>query len=422
VHTVTVRNTSTVGGKFYTAATDHFLFRIGKQDNPVIFPRTANYTLGLLHMENGRFYISQKAAGADLFRYSTNWGSSWSAWQTYHGGNVTIDRQFWSGTKRQAWKAEHIIMQYWSEPAGSSDHIQHAGFGLPSDSPVSRQFPHLFLHGPFNLYRYDAGVKNEMKLLKDGKGKIDFMAEWPTKFYFNVWGINRDGKPDSTFVYGDINKDGVLDRMPPSSLAESIVNVTATPPKGYLSYRIILDDGTYNYRMILAGSTPVQIAIFALLFAVPVLTGFFAVWSFMAGFYQVKTNMKGIALKRSILPIAFAKSMFYNRLSNSNVAATDEKRAVEMGVDSSELTTAGQTPPKRPSVLIATLEYDIEDWGIKIKIGGLGVMAQLMGKNLGHQDLIWIVPCVGGVDYPVDTPAESIKVTILDQAYVIAVQ
>jgi len=362
VHTVTVRNTSTVG-KFYTVATDHFLFRIGKQDNPVIFPRTANYTLGLLHMENGRFYISQQAAGADLFRYSTNWGSSWSAWQTYHGGNVTIDRQFWSGTKRQAWKAEHIIMQYWSEP-----------------------------------------------------------AEWPTKFYFNVWGINRDGKPDSTFVYGDINKDGVLDRMPPSSLAESIVNVTATPPKGYLSYRIILDDGTYNYRMILAGSTAVQIAIFTLLFTIPVLTGFFAVWSFMAGFYQVKTNTKGIAIKRSILPIAFAKSMFYNRLNNSNVAATDEKRAVEMGVDSLELTTASQTPPKRPSVLIATLEYDIEDWGIKIKIGGLGVMAQLMGKNLGHQDLIWIAPCVGGVDYPVDTPAESIKVTILDQAYVIAVQ
>jgi len=49
-------------------------------------------------------------------------------------------------------------------------------------------------------------------------------------------------------------------------------------------------------------------------------------------------------------------------------------------------------------------------------------MAQLMGKNLGHQDLIWIVPCAGGADYPVDTPTESIQVTILDQAYVIAVQ
>ena len=35
----------------------------------------------------------------------------------------------------------------------------------------------------------------------------------------------------------------------------------------------------------------------------------------------------------------------------------------------------------RRTVLIATMEYDIEDWAIKVKIGGLGVMAQLMGKN-----------------------------------------
>ena len=43
---------------------------------------------------------------------------------------------------------------------------------------------------------------------------------------------------------------------------------------------------------------------------------------------------------------------------------------------------------RRHTVLIATLEYDIADWNIKIKIGGLGVMAQLMGKNLEHQDLV----------------------------------
>lgn len=30
----------------------------------------------------------------------------------------------------------------------------------------------------------------------------------------------------------------------------------------------------------------------------------------------------------------------------------------------------------RRTILIATMEYDIEDWNIKIKIGGLGVMAQ----------------------------------------------
>ena len=31
---------------------------------------------------------------------------------------------------------------------------------------------------------------------------------------------------------------------------------------------------------------------------------------------------------------------------------------------------------KQRTILIATMEYGIEDWNIKIKIGGLGVMAE----------------------------------------------
>jgi alpha-1,3-glucan synthase len=44
------------------------------------------------------------------------------------------------------------------------------------------------------------------------------------------------------------------------------------------------------------------------------------------------------------------------------------------------------------------------------------------GKNLGHQDLIWVVPCVGGIDYPVDQEAEPMTVTILGSTYEIKVQ
>jgi alpha-1,3-glucan synthase len=76
----------------------------------------------------------------------------------------------------------------------------------------------------------------------------------------------------------------------------------------------------------------------------------------------------------------------------------------------------------RRRILIATMEYDIEDWAIKIKIGGLGVMAQLMGKSLGHQDLIWVVPCVGDVDYPRDQPAEVMNVRIMGKPYEVQVQ
>ena len=46
------------------------------------------------------------------------------------------------------------------------------------------------------------------------------------------------------------------------------------------------------------------------------------------------------------------------------------------------------------------MEYEIEDWGLKVKIGGLGVMSSLMGKNLKHQNLIWVIPwyVVPGLD------------------------
>lgn len=49
-------------------------------------------------------------------------------------------------------------------------------------------------------------------------------------------------------------------------------------------------------------------------------------------------------------------------------------------------------------------------------------MAQLMGKNLGHQDLIWVVPCVSDIDYPIDTPAESMTVKILGKSHKVGVQ
>ena len=45
-----------------------------------------------------------------------------------------------------------------------------------------------------------------------------------------------------------------------------------------------------------------------------------------------------------------------------------------------------------------------------------------MGKHLGHQDLIWVVPCVGNVDYPIDYRAEPMRITILGEVRVVQVQ
>lgn len=45
-----------------------------------------------------------------------------------------------------------------------------------------------------------------------------------------------------------------------------------------------------------------------------------------------------------------------------------------------------------------------------------------MGKVLSFQDIIWIVPCVGDVEYPVDTPAEPMHIKILGKSYKVKVQ
>lgn len=163
----------------------------------------------------------------------------------------------------------------------------------------------------------------------------------------------------------------------------------------------------------------------------PVITAALAIWAYMGAFYKIKFNKIGIP-KKSMAGF-FGK--FRNKRSGFQPLNDEEQEVRENGLKSLMLTNihsrnASRTSlvapidekKKRRCVLIATMEYDIEDWAIKIKIGGLGVMAQLMGKALGEQDLIWVVPCVGGVEYPVDQLAEPMTVTIMEQEYEIQVQ
>ncbi|KAL4964121.1 alpha-1,3-glucan synthase Ags2 [Aspergillus stella-maris] len=398
VHRLTVTNATSEDGDS-TQAVDHFLLRVGQADNPMIF-NSANYSTNLLHQhDNGTLYISHKAAGADKWRYSTNWGSSFSEWKAYKNGDVMIEELPWSGTNKQKWSGKHVRVEYWSKLTGSSSYVQEGDI----DSKP-RRFPHLFFNGPYNQYGYDAGLDNEAKQGSDGYWKFKLRTEFPAQGQFNVWGMNPDGEPDQSFVFGDLDSDGVLDRMPPSSLSVLSINVTDRPPSGYLSWDLWVDDGTMRINFHPTGSRTIQMVVFILLWLVPLLTAAACVRAFMQSFYQVKFNQVGITPKKSIFSFLFAGSLA--RLKKNKFLQS----------------TPAFAGAPRKSVLIATMEYDIEDWGIKIKIGGLGVMAQLMGKNLGHQDLIWVVPCVGGVDYPEDQLGESMFVTVLGNPYEVKVQ
>lgn len=416
VHLVTIANATTKDLGSYTDAVDSFLLRVGKPTNPLVFPNTANYSSTLLSKKGDDLIVSHQAPGADKWRYSTNWGSSWSDWEEYKGGNSTIQPLPWSGAKSQKWDGEHVMVQYFSSLLGSSSFVQHGDYEFDG----VRRFPHLWANGPFNQHGFDAGIKNELKHKDDGRWEWHYMDEWPGTVQINVWGINPDDQPDQSFIFGDIDNDKVLDRMPPSSLSPTVINVTKGPAYPHLSYKFVLDDSNLRFELAPQGDQRVQIAFYVLMWIVPLASGFITVFIFIGSFYKVKFVEKGI--KGSSIKLSDMLHQTKIELRDRVHAMRSRSRRNSISTDSD----FGEGPVQitdvatnRRTVLIATVEYNIDDWQIKVKIGGLGVMAQLMGKALTHQDLIWVVPCVGDIEYP-EVPeewAEPMTVTILGSEY-----
>ncbi len=286
VHQISINNISTAANKSaVTNSRDHFLLRVGQNDNPIVFP-SANYSTNLLFGDaDNDLYVLHKAAGADMFRYSLNFGTSYSDWELYPNGktpNTTLAPKVWTGTNLQAWEGDHVIVQYWSRLVGSSDHVQHADLGM---NLIQRQFPHAFLEGTFNRQGFDQGMANEMQIISNNIWKFDFVQDLPAQVSVNIWGMNPDGQPDKTRVYGDIDGDYVLDRIPPYSLINNVINITDPPPSPFLAWRIALSDADFRYWLTPIGSRWNQLATYILLGLFPILTGASAIWVFMKSFY-----------------------------------------------------------------------------------------------------------------------------------------
>jgi alpha-1,3-glucan synthase len=412
IHQLTVKNVSSSG--VYTNATDKFLLRLGAYDNPLISP-LANYSTSLVHKSSDSFYVQHNAAGADKFRYSTDFGRSWTNWTTYEGGNTTVTIPTWTGTDKQKWSGTHIRVQYFSRLTGSSDYIQEGDYAWEENAV--RRFPHLWFNGPYNQYGYDAGLNSKMKYdAKTSRWNYDFVYEWPAVGQLSVWGEDDQGVPDVTEVYGDVGNSSSVQKLPPSYFASNVINITGIPPFPHLGWTISLNDGNLRYQLIPVGNGWAQLALFILFWIVPILMGSAGVFIFIRNFYRVKLNKDGNVVKADTLPVAL-----WRKIKGS--VARDNESDIPMAEQAAptSIVAAGASDQRR-TVLIATMEYDIQDWQVKVKIGGLGVMAQLMSQNLKHQNLIWVVPCVGDIDYPVDTPAEPFVVTILDNPYSVKVQ
>ncbi|KAI4719930.1 alpha-1,3-glucan synthase [Aureobasidium sp. EXF-10727] len=334
VHTYTVVNATSVDGTAFTNSKDRFMLRVGRNDNPVVFP-SANYTTELIHRDSttGQLVLTPKAAGASLWRYSTNYGSSWSDWTeySYSGQAIPIEEQAWSGTKAQRWEGVHVVTQYWSELLGSTDHVQHSD--LQADVP--RRWPHVHIQGPWNQYGYDGGLDDTMHQDSEGVWNFDLSSEWPTAVIVNIWGMNPDGHPDKSKAFGDVDGDNILDWVPPDSLSFNQINITE-PHWPHTGYRLAVNDGSLRYTITPIGSAQRQLALM-------------------------------------------------------------QSRGLPTG-------------------------YHLRDDANCTFIGGLGVMSSLMAKHLTHHNLIWVVPCVGDVIYPIDRVMEPIKITIMGKQYLIDCQ
>ncbi|SMQ48893.1 unnamed protein product [Zymoseptoria tritici ST99CH_3D7] len=444
VHMLNLNNATSKNQNMSTGSNDHFMFRIGQPENPMIFPMTANFSSSLLYKEDttarkvkrdasitsSGFMINHKAPGADKWRFSMSFGGTWSDWLDYTPGNVSLPSQTWRGSNIQKWTGDHVQVQYWSKLTGSSDHFMEGDLVGTNDIP--RRFPHLFVHGSFNQYGYDSGIPNKMSQLDNGTWTYDFLTEWPSQFQLNVWGMAADGSPDVSYAMGDVDNDTVLDRISPVSLQQCVTNITDHGPGApHLAWRILFNDADFRYYLVPVGNRYVQLTLWILLGIIPIISAIVGVWAYVHFFYGVKFNKIGLYEKKGLASMASVSKFFHyekNYTDNpstepSTASGSPELGAAELSVvraPFSAETAMGST--ERRTVLIGTMEYDISDWNIKIKIGGLGVMAQLMGKNLQHQDLIWVVPCAGGIEYPVDTPGLPIEVTILGRVYEVQVQ
>lgn len=84
------------------------------------------------------------------------------------------------------------------------------------------------------------------------------MTEWPSTAQVSVWGMNPDGEADAGFVFGDLDKDNIVDRQLPESHTANALNMSDLPPRLYLAYRIEIDDTTMAYSLIFTGNRFIQ--------------------------------------------------------------------------------------------------------------------------------------------------------------------
>ncbi|ORX40442.1 hypothetical protein BD324DRAFT_677915 [Kockovaella imperatae] len=404
IYEITINSFAAQQAGVNTDAVDHLIFRVGQEDNIMVFPYN-DYHDNLFSVSGNTFTVNHTAPGADQWRYSADFGQNWEPWQNYTGGSSELNATLF---ENQWWKGHHVICQYWSEISGSSFHTVHDDADWDGGQ---RRWPQLLARGQFNTWGFDLGAQAHFELNStDHIWTFPFMSAWPAYIQLNIWSFDD-------YFYGDTDSDGIIDRLPPNALQPNFLNISV-PPAPHLAWNVMINEVTGEWNISPIGQQNVTTIAFALLGAIPAITALAAAAIFRYSFYSIKVNKWGMkpSKETSYFPIGHKEK---------DKKDIDEKGAMVLADKHSKNDRIIGWPEdqnKRRKVLIATLEYEIIDWKLKVKIGGLGVMSSLMGKAMTDVDLLWVVPKVADLDYPQGEYAEPIEVIIFGEPYLIEVE
>ncbi|KAJ1560988.1 Cell wall alpha-1,3-glucan synthase ags1, partial [Cladochytrium tenue] len=331
------------------------MLRLGSARNPLVFGGTDMYDQQLVQQSGGNLVLAHAAAGAEMFRVSFNFMRNFTTWQNYTGNPSTLDAsQFDAGAKQ-------VAVQI------NSDN------NAVAESSAAR-FGSLGIYGDFNLFGLDKFVRNMFAHTGNGIWQLPLMLSTDASIYFMT---------NDVAMYGDFDNDSVLDRQDPSSLA-GITYYIPQPATGYASWLVGVNDRT---RIVFLQPFTPTYTLWALYAAYAVGPVLFAIVAFFA--YKVNYGIRHVRGEGKAL------------LQFPDAVQTLMSPAVKPYTGGSGRMPAEYREGKRLKMLMGTLEYKIPEWGVKVQIGGLGVIANIFAEHYTNEaDLIWVIPRVGDVEFP----------------------
>ena len=124
-----------------------------------------------------------------------------------------------------------------------------------------------------------------MSRLRNGTWAMNLAAKWPNLVQLAPTGLFDD------LVLGDVDLDGVLDRLPPNTLFSNFLNLSA-PPYPHAAYHILVDESSMHWFAKPVGSAAVSLALFLLLALLPIATGLLSVYLFRRRFHAILLNRR----------------------------------------------------------------------------------------------------------------------------------